>query len=52
MKNAVCANSAESAMERWPSAMSTPPHQIERRRPSQRSAIQPPGSDARYTDEA
>ena len=29
--------------------MSTPPYQIARRRPSQRSAIQPPGSDARYT---
>ena len=51
-KNAGCAKIAESPIDRCPSAISTPPQKIERRRPSQRSAIHPPGSDARYTDDA
>ena len=42
-----CANTDESAIERWPSAMSTPPVPDRAPQPEQRSAIQPPGSDAR-----
>ena len=35
-----------------PTRSGQPPMKIARRRPSSRSAIQPPGSDARYTDAA
>ena len=39
--------SAESPMEMCPAEISTAPHRIARRRPSRRSAIHPPGRDAR-----
>jgi hypothetical protein len=46
-KNAGLAKTDERAIDRCPSAMNTPPYQIACRSPSQRSAIQPPGSPAR-----
>lgn len=40
------------AREAWPSMISTPPQNTDRRSPSTLSATQPPGSDIRYTEAA
>ena len=48
-KNGTLPPNAERPMERCPSEISSAPMKMERRRPSQRSAIQPPGRLIRYT---
>ncbi len=51
-KKALVGRKTDNAIDRCPSAIKTPPHQIDRCNPSQRSAIQPPGNAVMYTDDA